>query len=95
MYLGAKAPKMLSPWTRIQGKAFWNMFLSGINGLVFLLTGIQLLLIIQHLKGYSTLELIAMAVTLNLLVFAVRMVWMFAFSYIPRMIYPKILEYDP
>ena len=95
MYLGAKAPKMLSPWTRVQGKAFWTMFLFGINGLVFLLTGIQLPLIIQNLKGYSALELIAMAVTLNLLVFAVRMLWVFAFSYIPRIIYPKILEYDP
>lgn len=95
MYLGAKAPQMLSPWTRVQGKAFWTMFLFGVNGMVFLLTGIQLPLIIQGLKGHTVVELLAMAITLNLLLFTIRMVWVFAFSYVPRMIYPKILEYDP
>ena len=42
LYLGRRAPSVVSPETRLQGYAFWELVTFLLNGLIFALIGLQL-----------------------------------------------------
>ena len=95
LYLGWKSPTMLSSNTRIQGRAFWQAHMFALEGIVFLLTGLQLNSVMASLQAYTPEKLLFFAVVLNVLVMVFRMVWTFVFAYVPRFLDPKHRAIDP
>jgi CPA1 family monovalent cation:H+ antiporter len=66
-----------------------------INGLVFTLIGLQLPLVMAGLTEYSWTELTLYGAGITLVVFAVRFVWVFPATHIPRWLFPSIARRDP
>jgi CPA1 family monovalent cation:H+ antiporter len=95
IYAGRRSPEMLSASSRIQGLAVWEVVLFLLNGLVFILIGLQLPVIIAGLNGQSAGHLVAVAAAISLAVIALRFVWVFPNTYLPRFVSRRLRRHDP
>ena len=94
IYAGKIATRSLNSRQRIDGLAAWNVVLFIINGLVFILIGLQLPVILADLDG-SMAELLGLAVAIGVTVIVTRFVWVFPGTYIPRALSAGIREREP
>jgi monovalent cation/hydrogen antiporter len=95
LYLGRKGPYIISSGTRLQGYATWELITFLLNGLIFILIGLQLRSVVDRLDEYTTGEIISYAILVSLTVILVRMVWVFPATYVPRWAIRRIRERDP
>ena len=94
--LGSAAPRILTSDTRVLASGVWQMVIFVLNGLVFILIGLQLPTILGELRATWTpgqLAIIGAAVSLTVIV--VRMIWVFPATYLPRMIVPGLKAAGP
>src|SRR3712207_3564363 len=73
----------LASETRLQGRAVWDTFVFVLNGLVFVLIGLQLPTVLSHLDRPLG-ELIAIGALISLVTIVARFVWVFPATYLPR-----------
>src|SRR5262249_44745773 len=66
-----------SPTVRLQAWAFWDALYFILNGLVFVLLGLQLPYVLQGIRGLSLRELILYGGLFSVLVILLRLVWTF------------------
>jgi monovalent cation/hydrogen antiporter len=95
LYLGRKGPYIISSGTRLQGYATWELITFLLNGLIFILIGLQLRSVVERLDIYSADELIFYAVLVSLTVILVRILWVFPATYVPRWVSRRLRERDP
>jgi monovalent cation/hydrogen antiporter len=95
LYYGRKIPTVTSAETHIVAEASWSTVLFIINGLVFTLIGLQMPAVMAGLEGYSWLQLAFYGATIALVVIAVRFIWVFPATYLPRKLIPSIARKDP
>jgi CPA1 family monovalent cation:H+ antiporter len=81
IYLGRVGPRFISPQTRVQGTAMWEMTTFILNGLIFILIGLQLPRVLSGISDLSPLRLLGYAVAISATVLLVRFAWMFATAY--------------
>ncbi len=94
--LGRAAPRIMSSDTRVLGSGVWQMVIFVLNGLVFILIGLQLPTILEELRAtWTPAQLAVLAVAVSLTVIVVRMVWVFPATYLPRLLIPGLKERDP
>jgi CPA1 family monovalent cation:H+ antiporter len=90
LYLGHRIPYLLSPTSRLQMEAVWRMVTFLLEGVVFLLVGLQLRTIGSDMEtGVGTTIGVTAAVIGTLLI--VRFLWMYPATYLPRLV-PRIRE---
>jgi len=58
LYLSHQSSRFFSSNTRLQANAVWNVLVFLLNGLLFLLIGLQLRGILETIAGHSLLTLI-------------------------------------
>jgi monovalent cation/hydrogen antiporter len=95
LYLGRRGPYVISPETRLQGYAFWELVTFLLNGFIFSLIGLQLGGIVEGLSGYSAATLVLYAGLISLAVILVRILWVFTATYVPRWASRSLRERDP
>lgn len=95
LYVGWRAPRVMGSDTRILGTATWKMVIFVVNGLAFLLIGLQLPTAMADLEGYGPAELVGMAAFVSLTVIVVRLVWVYPATYLPRWLWPPLARRDP
>jgi NhaP-type Na+/H+ and K+/H+ antiporter len=93
--LSRQSSRFFSSNTRLQANAVWNVLVFLLNGLVFLLIGLQLRSILFSIAGLSLLTLVWQALLISLAVIAVRLAWVFSATYLPRLISPRLRARDP
>ena len=94
--LGRAAPRVMSSDTRVLGSGAWQMLVFTLNGLVFVLIGLQLPSILDALSAdRSPLELALLAAAVSATVIIVRLLWVFPATYLPRMLVPGLEQRDP
>ena len=94
LYISWNGLRLISAATRLQGIFFWDFLIYLIEGMVFLLTGLQARTLIQHIAGYTAKQLAIYAAMTSLVVIVTRFVWMYPATYIPRLI-PSVRRKDP
>ena len=98
LYLGWAWPRALTgeaaSETRLQGRAVWGTFEFVLNGLVFVLIGLQLPTILARL-GRPIGELVLVGILISLTVIVSRFVWVFPATYLPRLLSPWLRRRDP
>jgi CPA1 family monovalent cation:H+ antiporter len=77
LYLGRKSSETLSVNARIEGTAVWKTLEFGLNGLVFILMGLQLRLILSGIRHHSVSQMIRYGITFAVLVVALRIIWVY------------------
>jgi Na+/H+ antiporter len=94
--LGRAAPRVMSSDTRVLGSGVWQMLVFTLNGLVFVLIGLQLPTIIEVVSlNVSVGSVILVALAVSVTVIVVRMVWVFPSTYLPRWLIPGLAARDP
>ncbi|MGH3034882.1 MAG: Na+/H+ antiporter [Gaiellaceae bacterium] len=95
VYMGWYTPELTTPQTRLQGTAVWEILFFLLNALLFALIGLQLPAILDALSGISTGTLIRYAVLVTAAVIGARFFWVFATTYLPRLLLRRARERDP
>ncbi|MDZ5446578.1 Na+/H+ antiporter [Micromonospora sp. 4G57] len=91
--IGHKLPLLMSAASRLQVAAFWRLIRFLLEGLVFLLVGLQLREVVRDLdEPFGFLAGITVAVLLA--VFLTRFVWLFPATYLARLM-PRVRRRDP
>jgi CPA1 family monovalent cation:H+ antiporter len=68
---------------------------SGVNGFIFLLIGLEVPEALRRLSGRSMAQLLGYAAAISLAVILIRILWVFPASYLPRFLFRRIRERDP
>jgi CPA1 family monovalent cation:H+ antiporter len=84
LYLGHKRSRALSTQARLESAAVWNTLEFVLNGLVFVLIGLQLPHILAGIRDLSLPALLLYGALLTLVLIALRVTWVFAESWISR-----------
>jgi len=95
LYVSWNGFGMISAATRLQGIFFWDAIVYLIEGMVFLVTGLQARTVIMDIGGYSFSALVGSAALVSFVVILARFVWMFPATYLPRWLIPAIARNDP
>jgi Na+/H+ antiporter len=95
IYVGWYAPELSSPQQRLQGYAVWEIVIFVLNALLFMLIGLQLPLVLDGLEATPTSTLIAYAAAVSAAVIAIRFLWVFPATYVPRWLFRRVRERDP
>jgi Na+/H+ antiporter len=94
--LGRAAPRVMSSDTRVLSSGAWQMVIFVINGLVFILIGLQLPSIIEALStDWELGELVLLAMGVSVTVILVRLAWVFLATYLPSLLIPGLDQRDP
>ncbi|MBV8965253.1 MAG: Na+/H+ antiporter [Mycobacteriaceae bacterium] len=81
--------------TRLQDKAVWKALQLILEAIAFLLIGLQLPGVVRAMHGVPASEFIWSALAVFVTVLLVRIVWIYAFTYLPRALFAGIREGDP
>ena len=95
LYISWNGLRLISAPTRLQGIFFWDFFIYVINGMVFLLTGLQARTLSAGIKSYPAAQLVISAVVVSAVVIATRFIWMYPATYLPRLLIPSVARKDP
>src|SRR5579883_626795 len=95
LYLSHRSSRFFSANTRLQANAVWNVLVFLLNGLLFLLIGLQLRIIVATLAVPSLPTLLGQAVLISLTVIAVRLAWVFTAAFVPRLLIAPLRTQDP
>jgi len=95
MYIGFHSHDAFTPSTRLQANAIWAAFLFLLNGLVFILIGLQLPSILSEIATYSVWDLVRAAAAVSAVVIVVRIVYVFPATYLPRALSARLRRDDP
>jgi Na+/H+ antiporter len=92
LYLTFRSAEMFTNESRIMAYAVWDVVMFILNGLVFILIGLQLRSVMQGIDGYPISELILYGVAVSLVVIIIRFVWVIPAALLPRFLSKKIRE---
>jgi Na+/H+ antiporter len=82
MYMSRKSPEYMSPQVRLQTTAVWDALTFVLNGIVFVLIGLQLPYVMGQIGGMSRVVLLEYGVGFSGVMIAVRMAWVYGETYI-------------
>ncbi len=94
LYVSWRGPLLIPSATRLQGRFFWDLLIYLIEGLVFLVTGLQARVLFESAKTLSIQELLIATALVTAIVIVARFVWVYPATYLPRML-PSIKRWDP
>ena len=86
IYYGWRAPRILSGRMRLQALPVWEMVVFILNGILFMLIGLQLPLVVHSLAPGSITGAAKLALFVVLVMMLVRFAWIFGTSYLPRLL---------
>ncbi len=95
MFMGWRGPQILTARTRLNIYVFWEMMVFLLNGLVFVLIGLQLPRILHTLSGRSLKQLIWHGVLISAAAIVVRIAWVFASTNLLRLVSAIRHKEDP
>ena len=95
LLVGWRAPRILRSDARLLASGVWQMVIFVVNGLAFLLIGLQLPTVTADIEGYSPGQLLGMAAAVSATVILVRVAWVFPATYVPRWLSPSLARRDP
>ncbi len=95
LFLSYHSSKILSYSSRLQSISVWNILTFLLNGVVFILIGLQLPHIADTLGEYSLKEGIYYGLIISVVAVVVRILWVYPGAYLPRMCSAKIRRREP
>ncbi len=99
LYLGRRESQLFSPSVRLQANYFWSAFTFALNGLVFVLIGLQLPFVLAGIHDYPMGTLLLYGGAFSVLVIALRLAWVYPGAYtgywIRRHVFHQETEYPP
>jgi len=95
LYVSWNGPRLIPSATRLQGIFFWDLIVYLIEGLVFLVTGLQARTLIEQTQRFELHDLMVATAWTTLIVIVARYIWVFPATYIPRWVSSRLRKRDP
>jgi CPA1 family monovalent cation:H+ antiporter len=95
LYVSWNGPRLISAATRLQGIFFWDITTYLIEGILFLLTGLQARALLLGTHAFPPQLLFSSAVVVCVAVIVTRFLWVFPATYLPRQLSAAIARADP
>jgi monovalent cation/hydrogen antiporter len=92
LFLSSRSKEILNYKARLQSTGVWATLAFILNGLIFILIGLQLPSIVNGLKYYTFHEAIQYGLIITGLIIVIRLIWMFASTYLTFWIGKKFLR---
>ena len=93
LFLGRKRSSLFSPRARVESHSFWSTFSFLLNGIVFLLIGLQLPVVLHGIRSLSRRELALSAALLAISVILLRILWVVPATYIGYLVRHNLLHH--
>jgi CPA1 family monovalent cation:H+ antiporter len=90
LYLGRHSSGVYSLKARMESEAFWNTLDFILNGLVFLLLGLQLPAILSDIRGIGTRQLIWDGILFSAIVIVLRLIWVFPAAWLSGQVQQRL-----
>jgi CPA1 family monovalent cation:H+ antiporter len=90
LFLSFRSHQILNYNARMQAVSVWKTVAFILNGIVFILIGLELPEIVEGLGSYSLGEAIWYGVVISILAIVIRILWMYPATYIPRYLFKSI-----
>ncbi len=84
LYLGRAGPRVVSPETRVQAAEVWDLTTFLLEGLIFILIGLDLPIVTADLPNGDLMRLTKAGLLISAAAIALRMAWVFPSAYLPR-----------
>jgi len=95
VYLGWRSSELYAPATRIEAYGVWEVLQFLLNAVLFVLIGLQLPQVLDGISGEPAGTLIFWGILVGTVVVLTRLVWVFFFTYVPRLLSRSLRERDP
>jgi CPA1 family monovalent cation:H+ antiporter len=92
LYLSYRAGEIFSHQSRIMAVTVWDVVAYILNGLIFILIGLQMRQIMMGIGEYSTASLLLWGGMISLVVIVVRFIWIVPAAMLPRYLSKRIRE---
>jgi Na+/H+ antiporter len=92
LYLSRRSSQFFSPNVRLQAGAVWESLTFVVNGLVFVLIGLQLPYVLAGIRGYSPRQLLLYGALFSAIVIVLRMLWVFPGTHLAYFVRAKLLK---
>src|SRR5436190_1575258 len=86
LYLGRRASHIMGADARLTGRAVWETITFLLNGFVFILTGLEVPLILRALEPAAAVRLVGIGIVVSLVLVLVRAAWIFATIDLPQLV---------
>jgi monovalent cation/hydrogen antiporter len=86
LFLSYRSHEMFSYSSRLQAQSVWSMLVFLLNGVVFIMIGLQLPDIVRGLGAYSLQSSIVYGIVISLVTIIVRLAWVFPGAFLPRIL---------
>jgi len=96
LFLSPRSSEIFSNRTRIQAIAVWDTMIFILNGIIFILIGLQLPMILKNIQNHSSIwTLLFYGFLISAVTIAARIIWVFPGAFLPLWISKKIHESEP
>ncbi len=95
LFVSWNGPRYISPATRLQGFFVWDLVTYLIEGVIFLLMGLQAPVIMDQFDVTQWGRLATAVVAVSAAIILVRFIWVFAATYLPRWFLPAFARRSP
>jgi len=95
LYASWNGLRLISSATRLQGIFFWDLLIYLIEGMIFLITGLQARTLFGRIAQFSLSDLLVSAAVISAVVIIARFAWIFPATYIPRWLSSRLRRRDP
>jgi CPA1 family monovalent cation:H+ antiporter len=95
MYMARRLPAILASHTRLRLYAVWDALIFLLNGLIFILIGLQLPAVLEHLRATRTPHVVRHALLICAIVIVLRMAWVFAATFGGRWAFRSFRRREP
>jgi len=95
LYLRQHFSKAVAPTTRIQARAVWDFLVFVLNGVIFILIGLQLGALREAIPSEMFVPLMLSGALVSVTAIVVRLIWVPLAAWIPRLVSPALWARDP
>ena len=95
LFVSWTGPLLIPAATRLQGIFFWDLLVYLLEGLVFLVTGLQIRTILDRFDLISWRQSLMAILVTTVVVLVARFVWVYPATYLPRWLSPSLARRDP
>jgi monovalent cation/hydrogen antiporter len=95
IYLRQHFSTVVSPMSRLQSRAVWDLIVFAINALVFLVLGLQFERLLGQVPAGTLPDVLMAGVLLSIAAIVLRLVWVPFGAYLPRVLSAEIRRREP
>ncbi|HLZ17168.1 MAG TPA: Na+/H+ antiporter, partial [Cyclobacteriaceae bacterium] len=95
LFLSWNSAKIFKHQSRLSAWSVWETVIFILNGLIFILIGLQLPVVLRHIHSHSFLTLLFYGVMISVATIVLRLIWVYPGTYLPRWFSKGIRKREP